>query len=373
MASRLLAQLAARIAAARDPVEAACLRAQRGIYLARQGKYDEAEAIVKAVRDEFGTRPNAEVTAWISLVEALIHFYSQPGPKALDRLRRAHALSRAMNHPVLVPLCAAWLAHIEFNANRMAPMLQYAVEALRLAQTGHHAARARVSLVIADAFHYAGRFDLAKPWYAVVREHALAEGDDAMISAMLHNIAAFRASRTRISDSFCAADMEEAARAMLEAESTSNFDVGIGTASLSWFIPLLRAQLLTVEKRYGEAIELFSEHLDSAERQGVARLLVSFYADCAWCKFKLGLSEDALEDAQSCIDVANDDCDPDDLAASFARVAAIFEANGKSDLAAILRERSATSLEAHANAQATLLEDLLQALPDGKWSTAKQH
>jgi hypothetical protein len=97
MASRLLAQLGSRIAAARDPVEAACLRAQRrGIYLARQGKYGEAQGIVDAVRTEFGDRPNAEVTAWVSLVEALIHFYSQPGPKALDRLRRAHALSRAM-------------------------------------------------------------------------------------------------------------------------------------------------------------------------------------------------------------------------------------------------------------------------------------
>ena len=143
-----------------------------------------------------------EVTAWISLVEALIHFYSNPGPRALDRLRRAHALSRAMNHPVLVPLCAAWLAHIEFNANRMEPMLQYAVEALRLAQPTHHAALARVSLVIADAFHFAGRFDLAKDWYAAVREHALADGDDAMISAMLHNVAAFRANHVRLADAF---------------------------------------------------------------------------------------------------------------------------------------------------------------------------
>jgi hypothetical protein len=58
--------------------------------------YGEAQGIVDAVRAEFGDRPNAEVTAWVSLVEALIHFYSQPGPKALDRLRRAHALSRAM-------------------------------------------------------------------------------------------------------------------------------------------------------------------------------------------------------------------------------------------------------------------------------------
>lgn len=368
MASRLLAQLASRIAAARDPVEAACLRAQRGIYLARQGKYEQARSIVDAIRGEFGARPNAEVTAWVSLVEALIHFYSQPGPKALDRLRRAHALSRAMNHPLLVPLCAAWLAHIEFNANRMEPMLQYAVEALRLAQPEHHAALARVSLVIADAFHFAGRFDLAKPWYAAVREHALAEGDDAMISAMLHNVAAFRASKTRLADSFGAADMEEAARAMMEAESTGNFDVGIGTASLSWFVPLLRAQLLTVEGRYEEAIDLFSNNLSSAGAQGVTRLLVSFLADSAWCKFKLGRSGAALEDARACVAVADEDCDPDDLAASLARVAAIMEAHGMLEDAASLRERSSESLRAHTEAQAVLLAKLLDALPNGVWS-----
>lgn len=369
MPSRLLTQLAERIAATRDPVEAACLRAQRGIYLARQGKYDGAQAIVDAIRAEFGARPDAQVTAWISLVEALIHFYSQPGPKALDRLRRAHALSRAMNHPVLVPLCAAWLAHIEFNANRMEPMLQYAVEALRLAQPTHHAALARVSLVIADAFHFAGRFDLAKDWYAAVREHALADGDDAMISAMLHNVAAFRASKTRLNDSFGSADIDETARAMMEAESTGNFDTGIGTASLSWFVPLLRAQLLTVQGRYDEAVDLFARNLASAESQGVARLLVSFLADSAWCKFKLGQSGAALEDARSCIGVANDDCDPDDLAASLARIAAIMESNGMFEAAAQLRERSRRSLKEHAASQAALLEMLLRVLPDGKWTT----
>ena len=72
MASRLLTQLAARIAAARDPVEAACLRAQRSVYLARQGNRDEADAVVKAIREEFGAAPNAAVTAWVSLAEGLI-------------------------------------------------------------------------------------------------------------------------------------------------------------------------------------------------------------------------------------------------------------------------------------------------------------
>ena len=71
-----------------------------------------------------------------------------------------------MNHPVLVPLCAAWLAHIEFSANRMEAMLRYAVEALLLAQLAQHAALARVSLVIADAIHLRRPF---RPGQALVR------------------------------------------------------------------------------------------------------------------------------------------------------------------------------------------------------------
>jgi tetratricopeptide (TPR) repeat protein len=340
MASRLLTQLASRIAAARDPVEAACLRAQRGIYLARQGKVDEAEALVKAVREEFGTRPNAEVTAWISLVEALIQFYGEPGPKARDRLRRAHALSRAMNHPMLVPLCAAWLAHIEFNSNRMEPMLQYAAEALRLAQPDHHAALARVSLVIADAFHYAGRFDLAKPWYAAVRQHALAEGDDAMISAMLHNVAALRANQVRFGDAFGERQPEEAKRAELELESTKNYDLGIGSVSFSSLLPLVRAQLLVVAGRLAEAESIYSSVLDEPNAEQLDRLEACYFADRAWCRSQLGNAHDALGDVHSAISRAPLPADPDDVAATAARIAQALEAIGEADMAATHRTRA---------------------------------
>jgi tetratricopeptide (TPR) repeat protein len=362
MASRLLAQLAARIAAARDPVEAACLRAQRGIYLARQGKHGEAQAIVDAIRGEFGARPNAEVTAWISLVEALIHFYSQPGPKALDRLRRAHALSRAMNHPLLVPLCAAWLAHIEFNASRMEPMLQYAVEALRLAPPDHHAALARVSLVIADAFHYAGRFDLAKPWYAAVREHALAEGDDAMISAMLHNVAALRANQVRLADAFQVPEPEEAKRALLELESTSNYDLGIGTLSLALLIPLVRAQIFMVQGRYSDAVLLYSETLDKPNTENLERREACFFAERAWCYMRLGQSVAARADVDAACERIKTPADPDDTASTHARVAEILNQLGHHESSVAHKKLSIAFLRQHQDTQAKLLDQLQAAL-----------
>lgn len=367
MASRLLAQLASRIAAARDPVEAACLRAQRGIYLARQGKHEAAQAIVAAIRQEFGARPDAEVTAWVSLVEALIHFYSQPGPKALDRLKRAHALSRAMNHPVLVPLCAAWLAHLEFNANRMPPMLQYATEALRLARSDHHAALARVSLVIADAFHFAGRFDLAKPWYAQVREHALADGDDAMISAMLHNVAALRANQVRLADAFQEPKTEETHRALLEAESTRNYDVGIGTLSLAQLLPLVRAQLFMVQGDYRAAVELFSATLDRENVENLERREATFFAERAWCFAQLGEPLLARKDVEAACSRLEYPADDDDLASTHARLAGVYDCLGES---AESERHKAASLELRrrvVDAQAELLDQLNNTLgPPGK-------
>jgi tetratricopeptide (TPR) repeat protein len=363
MASRLLSQLAARIAAASNPVEAACLRAQRGIYLARQGKYDAAEAIVKAVRDEFGARPNAEVMAWVSLVEALIQFYSQPGPNAMDRLRRAHAVSRAMNHPVLVPLCAAWLAHFEFNANRMEPMLQYAVEALRLAQPEHHAALARVSLVIADAFHFAGRFDLAKGWYAAVREHALADGDDAMISAMLHNVAAFRANEVRLADAFGVAMPLEAKRAFMETESTRNYDVGIGTLSLALLIPLMRAQLLTTAGRFVEALQIFVDVLECDSAENLDRRKACFYADRAWCRLQLGQVDAALVDVEKACKLAGTPADADDLASTHARVSEVLKRTGRHERSMAHRKLSLQFRRQHLAAQTDLLGRLQSAIP----------
>ncbi|HRH88698.1 MAG TPA: hypothetical protein PLO41_17770 [Rubrivivax sp.] len=362
MASRLLTQLASRIAAAGDPVEAACLRAQRGIYLARQGKHEQAQAIVEAVRGEFGVRPNAEVTAWISLVEALIHFYSQPGPKALDRLKRAHALSRAMNHPVLVPLCAAWLAHLEFNANRMEAMLQYAVEALQLAQPQHHAALARVSLVIADAFHFAGRFDLAKPWYAAVREHALADGDDAMISAMLHNVAAFRANEVRLADAFGALIPSEAKRALMETESTENYDVGIGTLSMALLIPLMKAQLLATAGRYTEALAIFDEVLERDSPENLERRKACFYADRAWCHIQLGQKDLGLADVERACARMSYPADPDDVAFAHARVAEVLSRLGQNERSLVHKNESIEFRARHVAAQTELVSRLQTAL-----------
>jgi tetratricopeptide (TPR) repeat protein len=363
MPSRLLARLDAQIAQAQGAVAVACLRLRKATYLARQGRAEEASAIVAAIREAFGKAPNAEVTAWVSLVESLVHFYSNPGPLAMDRLHRAEALSRAIEHPELVPLCAAWLAHMEFNANQMPQMVAHAAQALRLAQPAHHATLARVSLVVADALHFAGRFDLAKPWYAAVRDHALAEGDDAMISAMLHNVATFRTNNVRLMEAFGNPAPDQAAQALMETESTKTFDLGIGTASLTHFVPLLRAQLLTVQGKYAEALPLFEGNLEHASQQGLDRLKLAFYADRAVCNLRLGFVEQARNDISSALASESEACDSDDRAMTHAQISKILGELGDRKRALKHMQIGQVHFRNHAAAQVQLLDQIRLNLP----------
>ena len=235
----------------------------------------------------------------------------------------------------------------------MEPMLQYAGEALRLAQPDHHAARARVSLVIADAFHYAGRFDLAKPWYAAVRQHALAEGDDAMISAMLHNVAAFRANEVRLADAFGSPIPEEAKRALMETESTQNYDNGIGALSMALLIPLMKAQLLTSERRYSEALEIFQDVLERNSPENLDRRKACFYADRAWCKFQLGHLDSALVDLARGLELQSVAADIDDVAFTHARLSALLTEFGRHEEASNQQLQAKEARQAHMQVQQT--------------------
>ncbi|MBC7957856.1 MAG: hypothetical protein H7Y33_18555, partial [Cytophagales bacterium] len=63
MKSRLLSTLDTAIAAATQPVQADCLRAERAGLLARQGQIAEARSVVAALQAQYAKLPNASVSA----------------------------------------------------------------------------------------------------------------------------------------------------------------------------------------------------------------------------------------------------------------------------------------------------------------------
>ena len=83
--SRLLTRLDADIAAASNPFRADCLRAERAGYLARQGHVDEAKTELAALHRRHDARPNAEMSAWLSLAEGLLSYFNDRGLAATDK------------------------------------------------------------------------------------------------------------------------------------------------------------------------------------------------------------------------------------------------------------------------------------------------
>lgn len=363
MASRLLRQLDAALATEADPVRGACLRARRALQWARLGRHAEARDELAAIREAFGAAPQAEVTAWVNLAEAVSGAYDHPGPQAQDRLERALLLARAIGHAELQALCAAWLAHLDFNASRFQPMVGHAAQALQLAAPEHHAVHARVCLVVADAHHYADCFEQARPWYEAARRHALVDGDHATVSAILHNLTIFRVNNVRMAAVFGGVDAQRAALALLEAESARHYEAGIGITELGPFQPLPQAQLLTVIGRWEQALALFRQHVELAAAHGMERMLLPCLADMAWCWLQLGRADDAQATLARAQAQPLDGVEPDDLACAHLRFAQLHAAAGDAAQAAACRARADAELGRYRALQRELLALLARGLP----------
>ena len=330
--SRLLTRLDAEIAAQRDPLRADCLRAERAAYLVRQGHADEAKAELGALHQRHDGRPNVEMSAWMNLVESLLSFFSDMGPVALDKMRRARALSEAAGLTQLHALSAAWLAHLDYGRHDFVAMAFHVTQALRLAATDHHAARSRASLVIAQGLHLAGHPKLAAPWYKRARDHAVADGDEVTTSALMHNMAWLRMHALRQARMTGGGEAAGPGFALMEMDSIVQYDQLIGTTSLESLKPILRAQILALNGQASEALVLFDEHI-SNQPGGMARLHCTWQADRAWCLLELGRAEEARHAAAQAQASFVAETQVDDRAATHSRLAQVFGALGDADIA----------------------------------------
>lgn len=358
MASRLLNRLDAEIAAARHPLKADCLRAERAAFLARQGHLDEARQVLSALHMQYASKPHAVMSAWLSLGEGLLSHFSDLGPAAHDRMRRAYALSGAARDLKLHALAAAWLAHMDYTQYDFDAMVRHVGEAFSMSDAGDHGARSRACLVVAQAYHFGGRYDLAQPWYAKVRHHGNADGDEATLSALMHNMAWLHANHARQQALTVSAEGLATAQMLMSAESTGNFDVLIGTASLDALVPILRAQILSLQGRHADALTLYDQHLASAMAQGLARMQSSLRADMAWCRLQLEQPREAARDAHAAAQAVDQETDLDDRAAAHSRLARVFVGLGDADTAAGHAQRAEADWAAHRRDQRAVVDGL---------------
>jgi tetratricopeptide (TPR) repeat protein len=322
--SRLLLRLEGDIKSARSTFKADCLRAERAAYLARLGQFDEVSVELAALHERYDSRPNVEISAWLNLVEGLVAYFSAVGSPTNDRVKRSLALSSAANMGPLQAISSAWLAQFDYSRVDIDSMAGNLRRSLQLAEPNHHSARSRASLVLAQALHFAGRSDLALTWYQKARDHAVAEGDDATTSALMHNMGWLRMMELRQRVLSGRSTLVGGDHALMNAESTSQFDILIGDTSWNTLKPILRAQILSLQGKFSCALDLYNQHLVETDCEGTARLQGNLLADKSWCLATVGQFELAHVCAVSAIDRIDSAMHMDDLAAAHSRLSQVF-------------------------------------------------
>lgn len=369
--SRLLARLDAEIRKTYHAVDNACLRAERASQLARLGQYEAAAAEIAALHTGFDRQPNAAVSAWLCLAEGCLTYFTSLSSGARDKMQRAQALSAAAQLPRIQALSVAWLAHMDYAQLDAEAMAKHVRMALQMADASHPSAFTRACLVVGVAYHFAERLDLAQPWYARARECASAEGDEATLSALIHNIAWHRGNHA-VQASIFGGDFEAHARhAMAGADSTDNIGRWIGITSLDASIPMLRACVHSVQGDVGKALSLYEAHWLDAKRQGMARMAANFLADMAWCRWRGGDRRDALRDAAAAAVAVDPAMHADDQAVAHGRLAQVYRAAGEVDTALHHEGKARDNWGVHRRLQARVvaLFSELPALPGSRTAT----
>jgi hypothetical protein len=116
--------------------------------------------------------------------------------------------------------------------------------------------------------------------------------------------------------------------ALMDAESIGHYDAGIGTASLGSLVPMLRAQVLTAQGKWADALALFETHFDAALADGLTRLAPCLLADRAWCEWHSGQAAKAQGLVAEAEQALLQPCDTDDRAMATARLAQVCVALG---------------------------------------------
>lgn len=278
-----------------DPQRRAELEARRASYLARVGRFREAEESIASVRKVFGDGRSGRVTVLVMVAEALAMYYQRLAPGAADRVARAQLLAQAMKDRELIALTSAWRGFFEFEASKFESAFRSIALATEYASEEDHSTWTRCAIVISLGFALCGQAAESNYWFLKGRDHALRDGDQASIDALQYNKAAFGVAW--LGAERCKGSIDPAAtrHARMELNSSRNLQGLVQVDAHSSYVDLSDARLCILEGRYESALQT----LDIVAAAGpfpAGHFNDSLLAlEIAYCRASLNLTERALE------------------------------------------------------------------------------
>lgn len=328
MTSRLLTNLENRIAREENDLVRAQLRAERAAHLARRGDMEVAKLELLSIRQVNSVRGSPQISIWAHIAEGVVELTEGRELSAIDRFMRARAVAIAVDTPREISVISAWLAHIAYTQNDLHLTVTRINEVTKVGVNADRSALGRSRLLVGQAFHFAGEYEVARPWYAAARDLAVESGDDGLTSALLFNIASLhvynyrkyilRGRSTSVPLDFLA----------LTTESVRNYDKMIGIDNLKSYEGTLVASLHLFHGRYREALEVFGEFVAVSESEGLGRMKSLYTAEMAYCAVILGEESLAAKLASEAELAIAGGVHVEDRAATRSRLAQVFASLG---------------------------------------------
>ena len=229
------------------------LLAELACYWARTGEFNKSEKIRQDLRRQIDDGHSLCVSVLIMCIESLQLYYKDLSLSARDRMARASLLSKAAKDLKLISLTSAWLAHIDFNQSRFASMAKEIDSCLKAIESDDGAAACRVSLVLGDAFLFAGNNLASQVWYERARRLAVRIGDQASIGALNYNRAALRVASARFAGLTQVHSIDCIAMIALEVRSAINYQAIAQIKSLDYLLDTANIGALILQKKFEEA------------------------------------------------------------------------------------------------------------------------
>jgi hypothetical protein len=228
-------------------------------HLARIGNFDEATRKLVELRAGYAKIHSGPATVWIMLAEGLVHLFQEEQLKALDRIKRAQVLGRAMEYHAIIASASAWKAHIELGRSEFAALTESLGLAFESVDTDDHDTHTRLAMVLFNALATKGDQVEAQKWFLRAHDRAVRNGDQASIEALLYNRATFGVANLRAACCFHAITTEDVSFARSEIESVRNLQQLVRGTTLRNQLDLWSARLMILEGKFDEAVRCLQE------------------------------------------------------------------------------------------------------------------
>lgn len=355
MNSRYLASLNAKLAQTHEGSQRNYLLADRAAYLARLGDIGSSRRELELLRTAKEFSGDGRLTALVNFADGLCHYYQDMSGESRDRLARSYALAIATENDDVASRAAAWLALIAYGKYDFSLMSRH-LTASAECRVRDPVSNARNALTLALTTHLANRFDLARQWYQRAHHSAAEVEDDAMISAILHNMSSILVTNIRNSILGPIDTSDEPSLALAGISSTTNFDGILGSTSQPVFTPLVKAQLLSLEGRHQDALSLYESNMKEMHISASNGWQAWLTADWAWCLLKTGDVEGARTRFDFASGMLQDRDHIDDRAAALKRMSMGYLELGNEERSVEFGARADDYWQSFRGLQAEMLE-----------------